>query len=62
VATRLALLWGVTPVVTPLRDSAALGRHLVECSLVRGGSTVVFVNVSADLSRTDANFLNVQRF
>ena len=62
VATRLALLWGVTPVVTPLRDSGALGRHLVECSLVRGGSTVVFVNVSADLGRTDANFLNVQRF
>jgi hypothetical protein len=29
--------------------------------LVRSGATVVFVNVSAELNRTDANFINVQR-
>jgi hypothetical protein len=57
----LALFWGVTPVVTPLRESEALERLLVERQLVRRGSTIVFINVSADLDRTDANFLNVQR-
>ena len=61
VAATLALFWGVTPVVTPLRDSEALERYLIERQLVRRGSTVVFINVSADLDRTDANFLNVQR-
>jgi hypothetical protein len=57
----LALFWGVTPVVTSLRDTEALERYLIERQLVRRGSTVVFINVSADLDRTDANFLNVQR-
>ena len=61
VAATLSLFWGVTPVLTPLRDSEALERVLIERRLVRPGSTVVFVNVSADLDRTDANFLNVQR-
>ena len=61
VASTLALFWGVTPVVTPLRESEALERLLVERQLVRRGSTIVFINVSADLDRTDANFLNVQR-
>jgi hypothetical protein len=29
---------------------------------VRSGSLVVFVNISAELDRADANFINVQRF
>jgi pyruvate kinase len=61
VASTLALVWGVMPVVTPLRDSEALARLLVERQLVRRGSTIVFINVSADLNRRDANFLNVRR-
>jgi pyruvate kinase len=61
VAATLALLWGVTPVVTPVRESEALDRLLIERKFVDRGSTVVFINVSADLDRTDANFLNVQR-
>jgi pyruvate kinase len=61
VASTLALYWGVTPLLTPLRDNEALERYLIERQLVPRGSTVVFINVSADLSRTDANFLNVQR-
>ncbi len=61
VASTLALFWGVTPVITPLRDNEALERYLIDRQLVRPGSTVVFINVSADLDRADANFLNVQR-
>jgi pyruvate kinase len=61
IAARLALLWGVTPIVTPLRESEALERILLERQLVRRGSTVVFINVSVDLDRADANFLNLQR-
>ena len=30
--------------------------------LVGSGSVVVFVNISAELNRLDANFINVQRF
>jgi len=35
---------------------------LVGRQLVSSGSIVVFVNISGELDRTDANFLNVQRF
>ena len=61
VASTLALFWGVAPVVTPEREVEALERFLVERQLRPPGSTVVFINVSPDLDRTDANFLNVQR-
>ena len=61
VARSLSLFWGVTPVVTPERDFQRLERHLLDLGLVAHGSDVVFVNVSADLTRSDANFLNLQR-
>jgi pyruvate kinase len=61
VARALSLFWGVTPVVTPERDFQRLVSHLLDLGLVVRGSDVVFVNVSADLMRTDANFLNLQR-
>jgi len=61
VAGTLSLLWGVTPIVTPLRDNESLERHILEHRLVSAGATVVFINVSPDLNRADANFLNVQR-
>ena len=60
VAGTLALVWGVTPFVTPVRDPDQLERAILERGLVRRGSTVVFVNVNPDLTRADANFLNVQ--
>jgi pyruvate kinase len=61
VAATLSLFWGVTPVVTPLRDNEQLERFLLERGLIASGSTVVFINVSSDLYRADANFLNVQK-
>jgi len=61
VAGTLALLWGVVPFVTAERDCETLERFLIDHHIIRAGAVVVFVNVSSDLSRTDANFLNVQR-
>jgi pyruvate kinase len=61
VAGALALYRGVTPVVTPERGAAALERVLVEAGLVARGAVVVFINVSPELNRPDANFLNVQK-
>jgi pyruvate kinase len=61
VARRLALSWGVTPLVaqgTTLREFEAALRE--RCSLPPG-ATVVFISLSPDLAREDANFLNVQR-
>ena len=34
---------------------------LIDGGLVAAGSVVVFISVSPDLSRSDANYLNVQR-
>jgi pyruvate kinase len=61
VAGQLALLRGVKPVITPERNVEQLERFLVERRLVSSGGVVVFINVSPDLTRVDANFLNVQR-
>jgi pyruvate kinase len=61
VAGWLSLLWGVTPIVTEVRDADGLGRRLLEGRLIRPESTVVFINVSPDLARTDGNFLNVRK-
>jgi pyruvate kinase len=61
VAGELAMYWGLYPLVTPARDVDALERYLLERQIVPSGSTVVFVNVSPDLDRSDANFLNVQK-
>jgi pyruvate kinase len=60
VAGMLSLFWGVTPFLTAERDVERLERLIVERGLVAAGAVAVFVNVSPDLSRADANFLNVQ--
>lgn len=59
VATRLALMWGLTPVITPARERESIERMLIDTRLVAAGSIVVFINVSPDLDRADANYLNV---
>ena len=56
------LLWGVTPILTTAHEIDEIEHLLGERRLVRRGSVVVFVNISAELNRTDANFINVQRF
>lgn len=61
VAGALALYRGVTPVVMAERDAVALERVLVQGGLIASGSVVVYINVSPELNRHDANFLNVQK-
>ena len=66
VARRLLLNWGVLPMCTDIADNvdatgALVGRELVSRGLVAAGSSVVIVSVSADLARTDANYLKVQK-
>lgn len=61
VAGTLALFWGVVPVVTAELDYERLERLLISRGLVTAGAVVVYVNVSVELHRADANFLNLQR-
>jgi pyruvate kinase len=65
-ARRLALYWGVVPVTTDIGedvDSAGelIGRQLETRGLVRRGATVVLVSINSDLTRTNANYLKIQR-
>jgi pyruvate kinase len=60
-ACRLALWWGVQPLVAPAQDQLAVDRWLSSQSIVSRDAVVVFVNVSPDLNRQDANYINVQR-
>jgi pyruvate kinase len=57
-----SILWGVTPLLTPVSQLDDLVRMLVGCGLVRGGAAGVFVNVSAELDRGDANYINLKQF
>ena len=61
VAGMLALYRGITPVITPIRDFSALERMLTDRKLVSPGAVVVFISVNPDMTRTDANYLNVQK-
>jgi pyruvate kinase len=60
-AGTLALYWGVAPILTEEREIERLERLLLDRRILQPGAVVVFVNVSADTSRLDANFVNVQR-
>ena len=63
VARRLALLWGVTPVVTELGEAMVamgpLASRLAAEGVLPAGATVVLVSVNPDLSRGDANYLRL---
>jgi pyruvate kinase len=61
VAGRLALLRGVLPCLTAERDVQRLQRELVDRRLVAPGAVLVFISVSPDLNRADANFLTVRQ-
>ena len=65
-ARRLAIYRGVVPLRTEIGenvDSAGtlIGRQLVARGFVTAGATVVLVSISGDLTRTDANYLKIQR-
>ena len=65
-ARRLTLHRGVVPLCTEIGDnldaaSSRLGVQLVERGLVARGVAAVFVSISADLTRNDANYLKIQR-
>ena len=61
VAGALTLFRGVTPVVTEHREVERLENVVLERRLMQQGAVCVFVNVSPDLNRVDANFLNVRK-
>jgi pyruvate kinase len=61
VARRLKLYWGVRPLVSELEDLRALEEPIGKAIDLSPRAVVVFINISPDLSRADANFLNVQR-
>jgi pyruvate kinase len=61
VARQLKLYWGVRPVVSDLQDLRALEEPIRKAMDISPGAVVVFINISPDLGRADANFLNVQR-
>jgi pyruvate kinase len=61
VARRLKLYWGVRPVVSDLEDVRALEPPIRSAIALSPRAVVVFININPDLSRADANFLNVQR-
>ena len=61
VARRLRLWWGVKPLVSDLLDLRAIEPQLREDAGLSPQAVVVFININPDLTRSDANFLNVQQ-
>ena len=66
VARRLTLHWGVLPMCTDIGENVdtagtLVGREIVSRGLVPAGASVVLVSINADLARTDANYLKVQK-
>jgi len=65
-ARRLAIYWGVVPLHMTIGDnldeaSARVGAALIDRGFVAAGATAVFVSISPDLTRSDANYLKIQR-
>jgi pyruvate kinase len=65
-ARRLTLYWGVTAIHTDIGENVdaagtLIGQQVVARGLVRAGASVVLVSIHPDLSRTDANYLKIQR-
>ena len=60
-AARLALVWGVTPLVTEDLSLDRLRATLTTEGLVSAGAVVVFVAIHPVLGRDDTNFLHVER-
>jgi len=66
VSRRLALSWGVVPVLTDLAGdvnvaASRIGTELVTRGAIEAGAVIVLVGVSEDLSPGPSNFLKLQR-
>lgn len=66
VARRLALSWGVVPVLTDLggdvnEAASRIGAELVTRGAIPEGSVIVLVSVTPDLTHGPSNFVKVQR-
>ncbi len=61
VAGSLCLLWGVVPFITAERGIDSLTAELVGRRLLTDGAVVVFINVSPEQDRGDANYVHVRR-
>ncbi len=61
VAERLALQWGVVPIVCPLGSEEEVERAIIDCGAVHAGAVVVFVSVSRELSQPASNYLRLRR-
>ncbi len=61
VAERLALQWGVMPIVCALGSEEQVERAIVDCGAVQHGAVVVFVSISRDLGQPHANYLTLRR-
>jgi pyruvate kinase len=61
IAAQLALVWGVTPVVTEQRAIAGVRRTLVAQSLAAPGDVIVFVSAHSSLGHENINFVHVER-
>jgi pyruvate kinase len=65
-ARRLAIYHGVVPLCTEIGENvdaagALIAQQLVARRIVAPGATIVVVRISPDLTRTDANYLKIQR-
>jgi pyruvate kinase len=65
-ARRLSPYWGVLPVCTDIAENVSaagllIGQQLVWRGFVSAGDSVVLVSIHPDLSRTNANYLKIQR-
>jgi pyruvate kinase len=66
IARRLALVWGVTPVLTDLSGdvnvaTSRIGAELVTHGMIAEGSVIVLVSITPDLTHGPSNFVKVQQ-
>jgi pyruvate kinase len=60
-AAALALVWGVTPVLTDHRAVPSVRKTLLSRKLVGPGEVVVFISVHSALGHENINFVHVER-
>jgi pyruvate kinase len=66
IARRLAMAWGVVPVVADLdgvvgESASSVGQELVNRGAIAAGSAIVIVSITPDLAKGPSNVLKIQR-